>query len=154
MEKNFQIREANLADLAQIIEIEARVFPDPWSESQLAFELSRQPAALNLVLDADGLIGGYLMSHVVGDEASIINFVVDIPLQHQGLGQDLMIAFINRLQRLVVMTIYLDVEDSNLPALNFYRKTGFVEIGIRKNYYSNGADALIMMKGLAANGVV
>ncbi len=154
MDKNFQIREASLADLLQIIEIEARVFPDPWSETQLAFELSRQPAARNLVFVNSGQVGGYLMSHVVGDEASIINFAVDIPLQRQGLGRRLMAGFLHRLQTAGIRVVVLDVAADNQPALDFYRKFGFREIAIRRNYYANGDNALVMMKGLADYGLV
>ncbi|MFH1850981.1 MAG: GNAT family N-acetyltransferase, partial [Candidatus Neomarinimicrobiota bacterium] len=91
------IRDASPLDLAEIIAIEQRVFPHPWTAGQLAFELNRQPVALNLVAVSDSRLMGYLMAHVIADVVNLNNLAVDLPVQHRGIGQRLMRSFLERL---------------------------------------------------------
>ncbi len=151
---HLHIRKAELSDLHQIVEIEERVFPDPWTETQLKYELTEQPAALNQVAADGNTIVGYLMSHVIYDVVQLINIAVDLPLQHRGVGRLLIESFIDQLMDRAPFRIFLEVSDSNLIAIQFYRKYGFKKIDLRKNYYQNGDNALVMVKEFDKNGLV
>lgn len=147
-------RKAELSDLGRIMEIERSVFPDPWTESQIKFELINQPAGYNLVAVNDNVVSGYLMSHVIYDVVQLINIAVDLQVQHRGVGRLLMESFLKYLSPMSPLKIFLEVSDSNMTAINFYHKCGFNKIDRRKNYYHNGDDAFVMVKDLENNGLV
>lgn len=149
-----KIRKAVLADLPQIVEIEARVFPDPWSAAQLEYELTPQPGSASLVALRAGRIIGYALARRVADEVTLANLAVDPPDQRQGVGQSLLAELLRRLRRYAPLTVYLEVAVDNQPARRLYQRFGFVGIDIRKKYYRTGADALIMHKCLEAYGLV
>jgi ribosomal-protein-alanine N-acetyltransferase len=82
------------------------------------------------------------------DEADISNIVVHKDFRNQKIGSCLLEALINLALSLNLKTINLEVRESNLPAIKLYEKYGFNICGLRKKYYNNSENAILMQKKL------
>ena len=134
------------ADLAAVLAIEGRCFPDPWSEgvfrSALADELS-----LWLAAEAGGVLAGYAGMQSVLDEGYIDNVAVDPAFRRQGVASALLEAMIGQAQRQKLRFLSLEVRAGNEGAVALYASFGFKTMGLRKGYYLKPPeDALIMTK--------
>jgi ribosomal-protein-alanine N-acetyltransferase len=80
----------------------------------------------------------------VENEAHILNIAIDTPYQHRGYGKQ----FLDQIIKIYLenVNVFLEVKRSNFSAINLYLSFGFEEINIRSDYYSDGEDALIMVK--------
>lgn len=154
MKPRIVIRTAKITDLPQIIAIERRVFPHPWTEAQLMFEITNKPVSGTIVALIDNEIVGYLMFHLIYDVVHINNIAVDSTRQRKGIGWLLMESFYKHLPERQPCNIFLEVDQANQAAIKFYEKFGFEEIDRRKNYYPTGGDALVMKKKLENYGLV
>ena len=68
--------------------------------------------------------------------------------KRKGLGKKLLTEIFKQGQKLTIEKILLEVSEKNIAALNFYHSFGFETIGIRKNYYKDGSNALLQEKKL------
>ena len=86
---------------------------------------------------------GYAMLYIVCGEADIIRVAVLPEYRRQGIAEKLLLKSfeVNETD-----AIFLDVRESNLPAINLYKLLGFVDTGIRKDYYSNPTENAVLMK--------
>ena len=93
---------------------------------------------------------GYIGSQTVLGEADMMNVAVAPRARRQGLGRALVEALCTALRcRMRAEVLTLEVRDSNAPALALYASLGFVQIGLRKNYYQHPKeDARILRKAL------
>ena len=140
-----KVRRAVAAD-APIIAATERAYIDCfWTESQIAEEIAG--GAVFLVAEAQDRFCGYLSGGVTADECEIYNIAVAEEYRRQGVGKTLIDALISELSRRNVKSVYLLVRDGNMPAIKLYQSLGFVQVGLRKNYYK-GKDALIMRLNL------
>lgn len=88
---------------------------------------------------------GFASIWVMADEAHITNIAVRKDYQRQGIGELLLISIINLAAELKADIVTLEVRVSNLPAQRLYHKYGFVQVGLRRGYYTdNREDALLM----------
>ncbi len=143
MDASLVIRCLSESDLPQILRIENLVFRPPWPEE--AFQEVGCTQSW-VICDAD-VLRGYIMYHVVPDEAVIINFAIDPDHWQLGLGTILLDHTLKLILDQNVNTIYLDVRRSNLAALRLYQKFGFNPLGVRRNYYSEPVeDAIVMVR--------
>ncbi len=143
MDASLVIRCLSESDLPQILRIENLVFRPPWPEEAFQ-EVSCTQSWV--ICDAD-VLRGYIMYHVVPDEAVIINFAIDPDHWRHGLGTILLDHTLKLILDQNVNTIYLDVRRSNLAALRLYQKFGFNPLGVRRNYYSEPVeDAIVMVR--------
>lgn len=78
---------------------------------------------------------GFAMSRRVQDEAEVLSIVVAASHRDEGLGRRLLGVHLSRLAETGVATVFLEVEEGNLPAERLYRHFGFREVGRRKGYY-------------------
>ena len=83
---------------------------------------------------------------MVIDEAQINFFVVNPKYRKKGFGSLLMLFLIKQCKELSVNKLFLEVSHTNLTADKFYSRFDFSTIGIRRNYYKDGSDALIKEK--------
>ncbi len=135
------MRELSDSDLSLVIEIENRAFAHPWP-SQAFEDLKSQYI---LLLEVDGKLSGYIIYHVVLEEAVILNFAIEPGLQRQGHGEYLLRQSMKALRDRGCSLFYLDVRESNQAAIGLYKKLGFSVMGIRKSYYSDpDEDAIVM----------
>lgn len=132
-------------DLAQAFAIERRSHAFPWSEK--TFASNQGERFINLRLDADGKMVAFAITQVVLDEASLFNIAVDPDFQRRGYGRQLLQHLIDELIKRNVLTLWLEVRASNLPAIALYEQLGFNQVSRRPNYYptaSGREDAILM----------
>ena len=132
-------------DWPQAFTIECRSHAFPWSEQ--TFASNQGDRFLNLRLDVDGQMAAFAITQVVLDEASLFNIAVDPAWQRRGLGRQLLQHLIDELIKRDVLTLWLEVRASNLPAIALYQQLEFNQVSRRPNYYptaSGREDAIIM----------
>ena len=132
--------------VAQIAQLEALCFSDPWSESSIASELSN-PLSCWLVAVEGEKVAGYIGSQTVMGETDMMNVAVHPDYRRQGIANRLILTLVDALKKRGSHWLMLEVRQSNAPARALYEKLGFAEVGRRKNYYRNPKeDALILRK--------
>jgi ribosomal-protein-alanine N-acetyltransferase len=142
------IERMNETHVAAVAALEKLCFADPWSLSSIASELNN-PLALWLVAVEDGDLIGYIGSQSVMGESDMMNVAVHPDHRRKGLGEMLVLALCEALSG-ENTSLALEVRSSNAPAISLYEKLGFVQVGLRRNYYRNPKeDALILRKELA-----
>ena len=142
-----EIRRLRFGDISAIVEIEKNSYPDPWSEKMLERELQLEFSNFFVAIE-DRKIAGYMCLWTVSDEGHLTNITIKECFQKKGLGSKLMRYIIDYAKKLKIKDIFLEVRASNFSALKFYEKFGFRKIDVRKKYYSNSDDAVIMSKTL------
>lgn len=143
-----EIRDMNKTDLARVMDIESKTFVAPWKESEMLYELEENKFAhLAVILLNNNVVGFYDYWHTF-DSATIAQIAVDPIYQRQHLGSLLMEEIIKDAKAKKVRTITLEVRKNNEKAVNLYQKYGFKTTLTKEKYYSNGDDALYMMKEL------
>lgn len=142
-----QVRDMYLSDLDAVLRIEAGSFSTPWSRNQFQSELIENNFAAYLVLDFHGRVVSYGGMWVILDEAHVTNVAVDPDFRGYHLGERMMVGLMEHARRLGCHRMTLEVRRSNAVAQNLYQKLGFLQLGVRKGYYSEPReDAFIMWK--------
>lgn len=127
------LRKMRIEDLSHIIKIETENYYFPWSEGIFTDCLKSDHYSCWVCLELKTIVG-YSVISIVAGEAHIMNLCVDSEAQNLGVGSLLLEKMI-ALARKKVESIFLEVRPSNQIAIALYKKRGFNEIGIRKNYY-------------------
>lgn len=138
------------ADAARCAELESILFDgdDPWPEVAFVRELA---APHNRYVGAriDDVLVGYAGIARLGRtppyEYEIHTIGVDPDFQARGIGRRMMTDLLDFAGPDGV--VFLEVRTDNVPAIALYESLGFVQIGLRKRYYRNGADAYTMRRG-------
>ncbi len=129
-------------DLDQVLQIEHATFPNPWRRSFFLSDIHR-PDGLCIVAENESRVVGYLIAWG-RIEVHIANIAVAAEWRNQGIGTTLMQEALNFAHRQQAESVFLEVRVSNTGAQRFYRRFGFVPTYVRRGYYENGEDALIM----------
>lgn len=136
----------NESHVEPIAEIEKLCFSDPWSVNSIGSELNNK-LSLWVVAEDNGKVAGYIGSQTVLGEADMMNVAVHPDYRRQGIGEQLVLELIRRLQEQGSHILLLEVRASNAPAISLYEKLGFIQVGRRPNYYYKPKeDALILRK--------
>lgn len=144
---NWLIREAHESDLERIMHLEHASFGnDAWSENNMRAELVEHHTYYLIAEIEDELVGYAGLSKLPSSEQSDIQTIAVAANQRgTGLGRELMHRLIERAKELGSTEMFLEVRADNPVAQKLYRKLGFMQISLRKNYYQpDGIDALIM----------
>ena len=132
--------------LEQIADLEQQCFSDPWSLRSISSEL-HNPLSLWIVAEENGVVAGYVGSQSVLGEADMMNLAVAPDYRRQGIGRKLVQTLVERLAEQGSHVLILEVRASNAPAISLYEELGFVQVGLRPNYYVHPKeDALILRK--------
>tara|TARA_B100000161_G_scaffold246283_1_gene201709 strand:+ start:234 stop:674 length:441 start_codon:yes stop_codon:yes gene_type:complete len=142
------IKQINKTDIDLCYELDSNTI-SLWSKKQWASELSKEGINVFGLLLAN-LVIGICVFQVVLDEAQINFFVVNQEFRNKGFGTYFMKYIIKRCEKLNIRKLYLEVSRSNLIAEKFYTRFDFCTVGIRRNYYKDGSDALLKEKKLIA----
>ena len=139
------INRLTYADLPQVIAIERRAFPTPWSLAMFVLELSK-PSGICLAARRGGRMCGYTVCSRYDTVWHIMNVAVDPDERRTGVATALLEALLERVgDKRARYT--LEVRQSNLAAIELYQRFGFRTAGLRRRYYQdNGEDALIMWR--------
>ena len=113
-------------------------FPNIWDYKTLEEDYQNSKY---LVAKQDNEIVGFIGTRTILDELEIMNVVTREDKQNKGIASNLLSYVI---RKNIVEKINLEVNEHNINAIKLYRKFGFQDVGIRKNYY-NGTDDAIMM---------
>ena len=132
--------------VAQVAQLEALCFSDPWSETSVASELTN-PLSCWLVSLENDRVTGYVGSQTVVGETDMMNIAVHPDFRRRGIAEALILELIDGLKARENHCLTLEVRASNTSAIALYGKLGFTQVGLRKNYYRNPReDALILRK--------
>ena len=154
---DFQIRGLREADLDRVTELGLELSQAPhWPRSVYEAVLDpNSPLRLALVAEdvATGRLVAFAVAVVLAPEAELESIAVVSSRQRHGLGRRLMAALMEELKRAEVNELMLEVRESNLAAIEFYRKLGFAETGRRARYYADPVeDAVLMKQWLGVSG--
>jgi ribosomal-protein-alanine N-acetyltransferase len=140
-----EIRPLSYPDLPQVIAIERRVFPTPWSLAMFVLELSK-PSGICLAAVEQGGLVGYLICSRYDTVWHIMNIAIDHVHQQRGLASALLADLYRRVDD-ERARFTLEVRRSNAVAIHLYEREGFRAAGTRRRYYQdNGEDALVMWR--------
>jgi len=146
-----QVRRARPADLPEIMAIERECFVEPWDEELFVQTLEWTPFSFFVAM-ADGKLQGFVVGCMentgTASYGHISNLGVTAAYRRRGLGR-LLVA---RLERQFIVEgaegALLEVRVSNTEAQGFYERLGYRDAFLLSGYYSNGEDALVMMKDI------
>jgi [ribosomal protein S18]-alanine N-acetyltransferase len=128
-----------------VISIERRVYPRPWSAALFFSEISQRKTRHYVVALVRKEVAGYGGLMVHEDEGHITTIAVAPEVQHAGIGTRLMLDLMEEARNRHARTVALEVRVANWPAQRLYSWFGFRPVGVRKNYYAEtGEDALVM----------
>ena len=142
------IQEINQKDIDLCYALDSKTI-SLWSKKQWTEELKKEGIKVFGLLFSNFIIG-LCVFHVVLDEAQINFFVVDQKYREKGFGSYLMSYLIKKCEKLNLNKLFLEVSNTNVKAEGFYNKFDFNTVGIRRNYYKDGSDALIKEKKLTS----
>ena len=140
------IKQINENDIDLCYELDSKTI-SLWSKKQWANEFKKEGTKIFGLL-LENLVIGICVFQVVIDEVQINYFVVNQNFRKKGFGSYLMNYLIKRCKKLNINKLLLEVSQSNITAENFYNRFDFSTVGIRKNYYKDGSDALLKEKKL------
>lgn len=145
---NIKISRMTVSDLNEIEDILFSDFDDFWNINTFKSELLN-PNSKYIVAKIDNKIVGYAGIWKAVDDVHITNIVTAKNLRRQNIGSILLSNLIEMAKaENGITSITLEVNCNNLPAKKLYEKSGFEVVGLRKKYYNNIDDAIIMTKEL------
>lgn len=145
---DIEIRKMELTDLDQIEDILESDFDDFWNASIFKQELQNENSYY-LVAILDGEVVGFAGYMLILDEADITNVVVRKDMRNRGIATKLLERLLDLIEPMSkIELITLEVNENNEPAIKLYEKFGFNQEGLRKNYYKDHQNALILSKKL------
>lgn len=140
-----EIVTMNASHVDSVWEIEKALIASPWSKESID-KLTTTENAVAKVATIDGKVVGYYSFYQILDEADVNNIAVDSAWQNKGIGSALMLDMIDECKQRDISAITLEVGANNVVAQRLYDKFGFRQEGLRKNYYNNTEDAIIMWR--------
>ena len=145
-QNKFELSAMRAVHVPQIAELEQVCFTDPWPDQAIRSELTN-PLSLWLVALEGETVAGYVGSQSVLGEADIMNVAVAPEHRRKGIASALLNALQEALAAREVHSLTLEVRDSNGPAIALYESLGYIQVGLRPNYYHKPKeDARILRK--------
>lgn len=139
-----EIREIKEKDLTKLARMEENIFSDAWSLEGLRDSFRNPQTILLGAWDSDSLIGYVIFYHVL-DEGEIARIAVDESRRRLGVARELLTELGNICEDKGISRWMLDVREHNLAAISFYHSYGFVQDGMRKNFYTDPAESAVLM---------
>ena len=121
-------------EIPSVLSIEERNSDYPWTQLQFTTSIENSKN-LCYRLSLNGKTIGYLIAMLATDSADILSIGIDPDFQRKGHGTALLKHLIEELRKRHMGEILLEVRAGNKSAIQFYKKQGFEEISVRKNYY-------------------
>ena len=137
-------REMTVEDLEQVVEIENRLFSDPWTKEGFFTFLTKENTMF-FVIDEKEKILAYCSMQTVLDEGDILNVAVSPDRQREGIGYFLVDSMLKMAEMIGIHIVHLEVREGNGTARRLYERLGFKEDGLRKNYYTDPTENAVLM---------
>ena len=131
-------------DLKEVVAIEEKSFPDPWSTRLFEEELKQRTSRAYRTAWIGTRLVGFAGLMFIDDEAHINNIAVHPSYRGHWIGNALMLDAVKTALGRGAHHLTLEVQVGNEPALALYTKFGLAPVGVRPNYYPLGGDALVM----------
>ena len=146
--KPIQIHKSKESELQAIAMLESACFHDPWPLEQVIYESKENPVANLYSATIDDEVVGYIDFFITFDSASIARICVADEYRRNGIAKTLIEKMVEvcKKQKEPVENITLEVRESNEAAIKLYEKNGFKTITKKKMYYSDGEDAIYMVR--------
>lgn len=143
-----RIRKMDLSDIPYVYEEEKKIFGTSLGEKTLYNEVLYNDLSRYFVALVDERRAGYIGSWLTIPNAEILNLFVSEKYRGLGIGKLLVNNVIEVCEDEKIEMLTLEVRRSNRIAQTLYKELGFYEGSIRKKYYGNGEDAILMVKEL------
>ena len=140
------IKQINEKDVDLCFELDANTI-SLWNKKQWNNEFKKKDTKV-FGVQLSNLVIGICVFQIVVDEAQISYFVVNQKFRKKGFGSYLMSYLIKQCENLNINKLFLEVSKSNVTAERFYSRFDFATVGVRKNYYKDGSDAVLKEKKL------
>ena len=141
-----------LYHLEEIVTIENSAFIKPWTRNQIKNDIRSYTSSENWVYIMNELVVGYIFGWIIHDEFHLNNIAVHPEYLRRSIGKELIEHIISRVISHDIKLILLEVSAQNISAQRCYKSLGFIQMGIRKDYYSKGDDAILFNLDLTKNG--
>jgi ribosomal-protein-alanine N-acetyltransferase len=146
------IEAATVRDAARLAELHGASFHRGWGEGEFEGMLTERNTLVHR-LRVGRKIVGFAVSRLAADEAEILSIAVADSHRGRGLSRNLLLTHLGHLAGRGVRTVFLEVEENNLPARRLYDRAGFAVIGRRERYYQQAGgeqlNALVMRRDLS-----
>jgi ribosomal-protein-alanine N-acetyltransferase len=144
------LSEASVGDASALAVLHAASFHRGWTDGEFEQLLIDRNVVAHRATIGRNLVG-FILSRIVIGEAEILSVAVASHRRGRGLGQRLLDLHLRRLVALGTRTVFLDVDEDNMPARRLYRRASFREVGRREGYYPNDrrSAALVLRRDLA-----
>ena len=137
------IRKGSISDLESIVNIEKKAYKKPyWNESMLKKLFNKDSNGIIWITEIKQKIVGFLIEQRCDDEINLLNIAIERSFQNRGIAKKLIGYFLRIIPN--NSSVFLEVNKSNFIARKIYSNLNFKNIDIRKSYYNDGGDALIM----------
>jgi ribosomal-protein-alanine N-acetyltransferase len=118
-----------------------------WTDEEFA-ALAGAPGAFAFTAAADGIVGGFILGWVHGDDGEVHLVAVTPAQRRKGMARALVAAAEHAAQVAGARRMVLEVASDNAPARALYQRCGYAQIAVRPGYYASGADALVLARSL------
>ena len=140
------IKQLNKRDIDLCYEFDSNTI-SLWSKRQWVNEFEKDGVKV-FGLSLSNLVIAICVFHVILDEAQINFFAVNDNFRKKGFGSYFMTYLIKECEKLKINKLFLEVSQTNVLAQNFYSSFDFLTVGVRRNYYKDGSNALLKEKKL------
>lgn len=127
-----------------LLPIEREAYPDPWSQGMFAQEIDHRSSCFFVAMLGDE-VAGYAGFWYIAGEAHITKVTVAAPYRRQGYARQIMAHLLLCAKSLDAETIRLEVREHNMAARRLYEECGFVQVGLRRGYYSQTNETAVVM---------
>ena len=138
--RSYVVRVLEIDDCEALMSLHEEGFSRPWGSGEFE-SLLRQETVFGFAIVEenvpDGPPCGFVLARHAAGEAEILTIVVPRKLRARGLGHMLMDATLRHLHAERVESLFLEVDETNAPALALYQRLGFETVGCRPSYYEN-----------------
>nr|WP_320536181.1 ribosomal protein S18-alanine N-acetyltransferase [Pseudarthrobacter sp. IC2-21] len=146
-------RDMTLDDVSAVNALEQRLFPaDAWPLEMFLAELTQPETRRYVVAESGGAIVGYAGLMCIEPVADVQTIAVVPEFEGRGIGSALLTRLIDEARRRGAADVLLEVREDNPRAQQLYVRFGFEQIHVRRKYYRDGVDALIMRLQLVPDG--
>lgn len=150
MTSDWLVRKALREDAERLVEIEREAFgAASWGAASVRESIGAPYVSTLLAVGpGDGGAKGFAMWRRLGDEGEVLSIGVTMDARRRGAAASLLAAIIDGATGMGVRSLFLEVDIGNAAARALYEKHGFEQVGKRRAYYRNGADAQVLRKDL------